>query len=317
MRLDLLGLLTCSLKPPVIFGLISVLLLSSGCTANKLESRSRSNGQITSSQSDEATLHIAVIPARAPAEQEKSMKALADYLSKTVGRPVSFQIAQNYDAAVDWLVKEEVEIAYLGPLTYVKAHARNSQLEPIVAPIDMLTGRPWYTSVILANTASGISTLTDLKGKRFSFVSPSSTSGYLVPSAQLLKLGLNSQHDFAEVNYAGSHDKAITVLVSGAVDAVAVDKAVYLRVQKEGKLPSNTYKVLWESDPIPTPPIVVSKNLPSQLVTDLKKAFINAPDGMLDVAGAQSAGYTLVGDTDYESIRQLQTSLESKLNQAQ
>ncbi len=37
----------------------------------------------------------------------------------------------------------QVEVADLGPLAYIKAKQRNSDLEPIVAHIEKTTGRPW------------------------------------------------------------------------------------------------------------------------------------------------------------------------------
>jgi phosphonate transport system substrate-binding protein len=255
---------------------------------------------------------MAVIPWQVSAEQEKQLQPLADYLSKTLGKPVKFQITKDYDTSIDLLVTGKVEMAFLGPLSYVKAHLRDPQVQPIVAPIEKTTGRPWYTSAIVVNNASGIKTLKDLKGKRFAFVSKSSTSGYLVPLAHFKDIGINPERDFATVKYAGSHDKAKADLLAGKVDAIADDKRSYLQQQKEGNIDPSKYKIIWESDPIPLSPIVVSSKLPSQLVIDLKKAFVNSPEGLLDPSGSQSAGYTLVEDRDYTPIRKLQERLKLK-----
>lgn len=258
------------------------------------------------------TLNMAVIPWQVSAEQEKQLQPLADYLSKTLGKPVKFQITKDYDTSIDLLVTGKVEMAFLGPLSYVKAHLRDPQVQPIVAPIEKTTGRPWYTSAIVVNNGSGIKTLKDLKGKRFAFVSKSSTSGYLVPLAHFKDIGINPERDFATVKYAGSHDKAKADLLAGKVDAIADDKRSYLQQQKEGNIDPSKYKIIWESDPIPLSPIVVSSKLPSQLVIDLKKAFVNSPEGLLDPSGSQSAGYTLVEDRDYTPIRKLLERLKLK-----
>ncbi|MFE1743688.1 phosphate/phosphite/phosphonate ABC transporter substrate-binding protein [Coleofasciculus sp. H7-2] len=258
------------------------------------------------------TLNMAVIPWQVSAEQEKQLQPLADYLSKTLGKPVKFQITKDYDTSIDLLVTGKVEMAFLGPLSYVKAHLRDPQVQPIVAPIERTTGRPWYTSAIVVNNASGIKTLKDLKGKRFAFVSKSSTSGYLVPLAHFQDIGINPERDFATVKYAGSHDKAKAALLAGNVDAIADDKRSYLQQQKEGNIDPSKYKIIWESDPIPLSPIVVSSKLPSHLIIDLKKAFVNSPEGLLDPSGSQSAGYTLVEDRDYTPIRKLQERLKLK-----
>ncbi|MGD1714913.1 PhnD/SsuA/transferrin family substrate-binding protein [Dapis sp. BLCC M172] len=120
-----------------------------------------------------------------------------------------------------------------------------------------MSGRPWYTSVIVANTTKNIKTLQDLKGKRFAFVSPSSTSGFLIPMNGLETAGIDPTRDFAKIRYSGSHDKATQNLADDVVDAVTNDKASFLRSQKSGKLDAN-YQVIWESNPIPSPPIVIN-----------------------------------------------------------
>ncbi|NEP42496.1 MAG: PhnD/SsuA/transferrin family substrate-binding protein, partial [Okeania sp. SIO2H7] len=75
-------------------------------------------------------------------------------------------------------------------------------------------------------------------------------------------------------------------------------------------LPVEKYKLIWESDPIPTGPIVISSKLPPQLKTQLQIAFINAPEGLASVSASESAGYTAARDEDYDLIRQIKKSLE-------
>lgn len=297
----------------------SIMLSSTGCTSTSSKNSSYATAPSTTQEiktSHTETLKIAVIPSRSPEKQKAATKVLAQYLEKSLGQSVSVQVTKDYDAAIDLLVEGKVQMAYLGPLSYVQARQRNSQVEPIVAPIDKLTKRSWFTSVIIANSSHGIKTLKDLKGKRFGFVSKSSTSGYLVPTAALLKQGIDPEKDFTAVSYAGSHDSSVAALVSGNVDAVAADKKSYLDAQKANKIKAQQYKVIWESDPIPTSPIVISRQLSPQFIEKLKQFLLNAPEGTLDL-GVDSDGFTLVKDEDYEPIRQLQTALKTKLKQSQ
>lgn len=257
-------------------------------------------------------LRVAVIPAQSPEKQQKKLQPLADYLEKVLKQPVTFQITKDYAAAVDLLVKEEVDMAYLAALTYIKAHERNPGIEPLVIPIDQTTGRPWYTSVIVANTAKGINSLKDLKGKRFAFVSPSSTSGFLFPMNCFQSQGIDPTQDFETIRYPGSHDKTEKQLAEDLVDAIADDKASFLRSQKAGKLAAAKYKIIWESDPLPSPPIVINtKKFSPEVLNQLRQAFIDAPVGVVDVAGTASAGYTLAKDADFEPVRQIYTRLKS------
>lgn len=300
-------------------GLVFVMALSFACTQTPQQllqgSPTTSPSQIEAATINQPThLKIAMIPSQNSAEETKQRQLLADYLQEQLELSVTIEVPQDYGAAIDLLVENKVQIAYLGPFSYVKAQQRNALLEPIVAPIDKRTGRPWYTSVIVANTAQGINKLEDLQGKRFSFVSQSSTSGYLVPLAQLKELGIDPQQDFAATSYAGSHNQNLAALTSGAVDAIGINKPTYLNAQKAGELAPEQYKVLWESDPIPNAPIVISSRLPSQFKLALQKALLDAPAGLAALSGAKSDGYTLVEDKDYDAIRQLQATLAIEIN---
>lgn len=299
----------------------TIMLLSAGCSSQQDDSASSAiaspdasvPSQNSASDNKSSVIRIAVIPAQSSQKQAEQLKSLAEYLEKSVGRKFDIKVQENYDAAVNLLVTEKVEIAYLGPLTYVKAKEQNPNIEPIVAPITEATGRPWHTSMIIANSASGIKTIKDLQKKRFGFVNKSSTTGFLIPSVELFnKEGIDPQKTFSEVKYLGSHDKALAALIAGKVDAVAVEQEAYVKAQQEGNLNTSKYTKIWESSPLPTAPIVVSSKLGTDLIGAIKKALINAPEGIVAVSGVETSGYTIVTDADYKPIRQLQAQLNAK-----
>ncbi len=262
------------------------------------------------SDKNSESLRVAVLPWQSSKGQQEKLQPLAKYLGTHLKHPVNFQITKNYTEAVDLIVKEEVDMAYLAALTYIKARERNPNIKPLVIPINRISGRPWYTSVIIADTTKNIKTIEDLKGKRFAFVSPSSTSGFLIPMNGLQTAGIDPTRDFSKIRYSGSHDQATQDLVDGVVDAVTNDKASFLRSQKSGKLDAN-YKIIWESGPIPAPPIVINtKKFTPKIIDQLQEILIDAPIGVVDVSGTESAGYTLGKDADFEEIRQIYTRLK-------
>lgn len=256
-----------------------------------------------------STLTIGVLPAQNPQDQEQMIKLFQTYLEKSLGRRVNFQIAKDYNQAVDWLVEEKLDIAYLGPVTYLEALDRGAKVEPIVATIDKNTGQPWYRACIIVKAESPIKTLKDLKGKRFAFVDKSSTSGYLIPLVTFKKLGIKPEQDFAQIIYAGNHSKSMAALEDGVVDASATNISSYLKRQKSGQLTSKNTRILWESAPIPQSPVVVSKKLPPKLIRQLKQVYISMPEGIEDITGTESAGYTLVSHADYTNIEQMRKEL--------
>ncbi|MBD2680416.1 MULTISPECIES: phosphate/phosphite/phosphonate ABC transporter substrate-binding protein [Nostoc] len=285
-------------------------------------------------------LKIGVVPTEKPIEQERMIKALKEYLeqsvgggveiepqSKTIGRQtkqnteeiqnrqntiaisLNFQIGKSYQQITDLLVQDKLDMAYLGPLSYLEAVDRGAKIEPLVAAIDKHTGEPWYRACIIVKQDSPINTLKDLKGKRIAFVDKLSTSGYLMPLATFKKLGINYKRDFAQVIYTGSHSKSLTALEDGIVDAAATNISSYFKQQKTGKITPENSRVLWQSAPILNFPIVVSKKLPPELIQRLKEALISSPEGLEDILGIESSGYTLVTPSDYASIEQLRKEL--------
>ncbi len=293
----------------------ALIVISTGCTT---QTSSNNNPQPTPSiqasvEKVPATLAIAIVAqASNDTDQQEQIRTLTEYLNKTLKRPVSIQAVKDYKRTVDLLVEEKVQIALLGPLSYIEAKRRNSQIEPIAAPITKNTGRPWYKSAIIANSASGIKTLNDLKGKRLGFTSKLSTSGYMFPVVHLLDIGFKFDSDFASVQFFKNHKNSLAALLDGQVDAVGIEFDIYKQAKKAGKI-NDSYQVMWESEPIPQSPIVVSQKLSPQLIAELKEAFISAPIGMLNLDGIPSNGYTLVQDSDYDRVRQVKKRLDEKL----
>ncbi|MEM9091120.1 MAG: phosphate/phosphite/phosphonate ABC transporter substrate-binding protein [Cyanobacteria bacterium P01_F01_bin.53] len=258
-------------------------------------------------------LKIAITPSYSKDDETtQDFTSLETYLTEQLGFPVAIELADSYDDAIELMANETTLLGHLGPFSYIKAKSLNSDLEPIVTSIQPETGRPWYTSVIVVNVTSDITNLSDIKGKHFSFVNDSSTSGFLVPTAAFKDLDINPELDFSAVSYSGSHDKNIDALAAGEVDAVAIAAPIYLGAKQAGKLPEEQFVVIWESDPIPGSPVVINTKIPEELQNKIKEVFVNAPPEVVNVLEQnenEGAGYTLVRDDDYRLLRHLRNSL--------
>jgi phosphonate transport system substrate-binding protein len=294
-------------KSIIIFLAMATMLLNTGCIQKVSQSYPVA---VDKTPNNLLPLKIGILPTQNAKDQRQMIQRFDDYLEKALQRTIDVQLASNYTEAVDWLVEEKVDIAYLGPLTYLEALERGAKIEPLVAPIDKDTGQPWYRSCIIIKSDSPIKTLSDLKGKRVAFVDKSSTSGYLMPLAAFNKLNIDPEQDFSKLIYTGNHNKSMEALENGIVDAAATNIPSYLKQQKKGKLTSENSRILWESTPLPQSPVVVLKKLPPELIKQLKQAFINTPDGIEDITATESAGYTLVSPSDYEPIQQLRKDLK-------
>lgn len=123
------------------------------------------------------------------------------------------------------LTTGEVDLAFLCGLPYVR---RAEQLDPLAAPVvagDRYGGRPVYFSDVIVRRESRFQTFADPRGASWSFNDPDSHSGYLATLARVLVLG-ETDAFFGRVIDAGWHQVSIELVVSGRVDASAVDSHV-------------------------------------------------------------------------------------------
>ncbi len=257
--------------------------------------------------SPETVLRISVQPTQDRVEQERMIPPLDAHLEQVLGQRVDFIIAKDYQESVDMLVDGRANAVYAGVVSYFEALERGAKVTPLVAPIDADTVRPWYRSCLVVAANNSIKTLQDLKGKRVAFVDRFSTSGYLIPLAALKQEGIDPERDFSKVVFGGTHAETEQLLATNQVDAIATNLATYNQLQQQGE--GENPRIIWKSDPIPHAPVLVSGNLPPELIKKLKQAFLTTPAGIKDLMGAKTVGYTLVEEEDYKSIGELRRQL--------
>lgn len=196
--------------------------------------------------SAQTVLRVTTIPEEAATEQMRKFGPLTKYLERTVGTKVDFVPVNDYPAAVEALVNKQVELVWFGGFTYVQAQIRSGGK---IVPIAQREEDTKFRSVFITQTNSGIKSLADLKGKQVSFGSASSTSGHLMPRSFLLEAGIDPDKDFKRVAYSGAHDATIASVVSGRVDAAALDITVWRKFVAENKVDTSKVDVFYTTPP--------------------------------------------------------------------
>lgn len=189
---------------------------------------------------------VTTIPEEAATEQVRKFTPLAAYLEKQLGMKVEFTPVSDYPAAVEALVNKKVDLVWFGGFTHVQAKLRSGGK---VIPIAQREEDTRFQSVFIAKTDSGIRSLADMKGKQVSFGSQSSTSGHLMPRSFLLQAGIDPDKDFRRVAYSGAHDATIASVVSGKVDAAALDVTVWRKFVAENKVDTKAVDVFYTTPP--------------------------------------------------------------------
>ncbi|HYF58509.1 MAG TPA: putative selenate ABC transporter substrate-binding protein [Burkholderiaceae bacterium] len=191
-------------------------------------------------------LKVTTIPEEAASEQIRKFGPLVRYLERRLGTKVEFVPVNDYPAAVEALVNKQVDLVWFGGFTHVQARIRSGGK---VIPIAQREEDTQFRSVFIAQKDSGIRTLADLKGRQVSFGSQSSTSGHLMPRSFLLAAGVDPDRDFKRVAFSGAHDATIASVVSGRVDAAALDITVWRKFVEERKVDTSKVDVFHTTPP--------------------------------------------------------------------
>ena len=215
---------------------------------------------------------VTTIPEEAATEQVRKFTPLATYLESKLGTKVEFTPVSDYPAAVEALVNKKVDLVWFGGFTHVQAQIRSGGK---IIPIAQREEDTQFRSVFIAKTDSGIKSLADMKGKQVSFGSQSSTSGHLMPRSNLLDAGINPDKDFRRVAYSGAHDATIASVVSGKVDAAALDITVWRKFVAENKVDTKAVDVFFTTPPYFNYNWSVHADMPAALREKVMQALLN------------------------------------------
>jgi phosphonate transport system substrate-binding protein len=242
---------------------------------------------------------MGLVPAEDPSIVINDSQGIITALEQETGLKVKPFVATDYNGVIEALRAKRLDLALLGPFSYV--------LAATIAEVDVLgiaetkTQGSTYHSLIITRTDSGIRTLADLKGHSFSFVDPSSASGHLFPKTGMLKAGLDPDHDLRSI-FAGSHDASVLALINGKVDAAAVADALLDAVVARGLVKREDIVVVWTSAPIPGAPAVMRRDLPEAQKTRIREAFANMHD-LPWSKGSVIKRWAPATDADFQVVR--------------
>ncbi|WP_159814590.1 phosphonate ABC transporter substrate-binding protein [Pseudomonas sp. 18058] len=256
-------------------------------------------------------LTIGLIPSEDSQAMIESSKQVLDDLQAKIGMPVVPFVATDYNGIIEALRSGKLDVAYLGPFSYVLATSV-ADVEAFSVAVTKKTGQSAYKSVILARKDSGIHSLADLKGHTFAFVDPSSASGHLFPKAGLEQAGFVPDTLFKRVIFSGSHDASILAVENKKVDAAAVADRIFASAVAKGVVKQDDFEIVWSSKPIPESPMVWRKALDPELKKKIADALASIKDVPWGDQGVLN-GFQPTTDASYDVVRETAKVLDLDL----
>lgn len=212
------------------------------------QSSSNSSAQGDSNVKEPSTITIAWLPNNS-GDDAKAFRAEFDkVISQATGKKVKDRLTTDYNIAIAALDSGDAQLGYFGPYEYLMSHQKNSKIVPLVVESGdsgTLKDALYYSRLLVKKgnedeykNGSHYS-MDNIVGKRISFVSTSSTSGFNMPASVILgyfnkksKWKSLTKDDlmqggsgkfFSQTIFAGSHQLSLVSLLTGKVDIAAVD----------------------------------------------------------------------------------------------
>lgn len=239
-------------------------------------------------------------------------------IEEALGVPVKVFTPADYDGVIQGLLGGTLDMAWLGASAYAKVYLTDPEAVTPVLTKQNMDGSTGYYSIAFARADSGITSIEDAKGKTFVFADPNSTSGYLVPAAELAEAYGPLDEYFSDVRFSGGHEQSIVAVANGDAEAGVswadglgewedgYNSGAFRKAADSGLVDMNDIVEIWKSKLIPEGPVVVRNALPqdvrdkvTQLTADLHETDRECAYG---VAGGEAKDFVPVEHSAYDGI---------------
>ncbi len=253
---------------------------------------------------DANTLVFGVVPDSV--DTQTNYQPLMDYLAKETGKKVEYHESTDYAALIEAAVAGKVDVASFSGFTYITATNAGAKLTPISSIVTKQGQEPGYYSEAIVPKGSSITSIKDFKGKKVCFVDPSSTSGYLFPSYNLLKDDIDPKTGVSPV-FAGKHDVSVQKVGEG--------KECEAGFAEDSEVAKSDKVTVVDKTMVPGAPLVYNTALPKETadkvvtalkeitIDDIVKAGVKNADG--DAFKATFYATKPVDDKYYDIIRDI------------
>jgi len=271
--------------------------------------------QINTVQAEEKpTFVFTAIPDADESRLQQRFNKVAVYLSEKLNVEVKYIPVKSYSAAVTAFRNDQVQLAWFGGLSGVRARALVPGSEAIAQGFEDQA----FKSYIIAHHSTGLKENTDLseafksfnsKDMTFTFGSKGSTSGRLMPEFYLREEFKAAPADiFSRVGFSGDHSRTIAQVQSGAYQVGAVNFKVWDKELAAGKIDTAKVSIIWTTPTYPDYQWTIRNDVDQRFGADFKQLVrktileMNDPDLLASFPRqsfipASNADYAPIEDT--------------------
>jgi phosphonate transport system substrate-binding protein len=205
----------------------------------------------------------------------------------------------------------QIDLGWICGLPYVwKADHPNPPIQLLAAPVmrgEHYDGQPVYFSDVVVRADSRLRTFEDLEGRSWGYNEARSHSGYNLVRYELVRRGLDGSF-FGRVIQAGSHERALELILAGEIEAAAIDSTVLETELAMQPSLASRIRIVEVLGPSPIPPFVASKRLPGDHFATIQACLVEmhaTRSGQAVLTKHRISHLQLVDDHFYDRIREM------------
>ncbi len=261
------------------------------------------------------TFVFTAIPDQDEARLMERFGKVATYLTRELGIEVKYVPVKSYAAAVTAFRNDQVQLAWFGGLSGVRARLLVDGSEAIAQGVE----DPNFQTYFIAHSSTGLKESKDfpkeIAGMTFTFGSKGSTSGRLMPEYHIRQqFGKAPDEVFSKVGFSGNHSKTVALVQSGAYQVGATNFKVWKRELAEGKIDPNKLSIIWKTPGYPDYQWTIRGDVDARFGAGFKDKVQAALLNMMDpdlLASFPRKGFITATNSDFQPI--LDTARELKL----
>jgi len=260
------------------------------------------------------TFVFTAIPDENESRLSERFDKVAAYLSKALGVETKYVPVKSYAAAVAAFRNNQVQLAWFGGLSGVRARILVPGSEAIAQGFEDQA----FETYFIAHASTGLKRSEDfpkdMADKTFTFGSKGSTSGRLMPEYYIRENFEKAPDEvFTKVGFSGNHSKTIALVQSGAYQVGAVNFKVWQNEMKAGKIDAAKVSIIWKTPPYPDYQWTIRGDVDARWKAGFKQRVKDALLGMTDpdlLASFPRQSFIPATNDDYQPILDVAKQIE-------
>jgi len=254
-------------------------------------------------------LRVGVLPDQSLDALQQRYQPLLGYLSDEVGVPFRLVVPDDYASLMDMFHMHEVDIAYFGGLTFLKAREADDARALVMRDVDFD-----FRSSFLIRAERSERTIGEFRGKTLAFGSRLSTSGHLMPRHFLRQQNIEPETWFADVTYSEAHDATAMLVRNGEVDLGVANAEIVESMFRSGRLRRDEIRVIYQTPPYVDYVWAMRVGINVDLYDKVLFAFLKLspadPEDAAILAGLGATGFLPARESEFGSLRAIAMALE-------